>query len=251
MNPTRPDTTPGPPAMGVDGKPAAPFALEDRPLRAVENQATDELQETAQALTSTLHLPTVLEAIADQALTLIGAQRCAVFELDPLDEHLEARAARGMPPGQAFCPIRLGQGAAGSAALRRQVIFSPDVESQPLPMYDEPWPEAGATLREVVRQQGYRAILSVPLTSRETVLGAVCLYWDQPHAYDEREVRLLTSLAQHAAIVIENARLYADIAEQRREAELLSEITRDLASSLDLALGLATIIGYASECSGS
>src|SRR5260370_10370675 len=248
MNPARPDPTPGPPARGVDGKPAGPFAMEDCPLGAAARPEMERpaLPEPAEASTST-----VLDAIADQAVTLIGAQGCGVFELDPRDERLKARAARGMRASQAFWPIRLGQGAAGSAALRRQVIFSPDVESRPLPMYDEPWPEAGATLREVVPQQGYRAILSVPLASRETVLGAVCLYWDQPHAYDEREVRLLTSLAQHAAIVIENARLYADIAEQRREAELLSEITRDLASSLDLALGLATIIGYASECSGS
>jgi GAF domain-containing protein len=253
MNPVRPDTTPGPPTRGVDGKPAGPFAFEACPLGAATRpeMALTALRETVQASTSTLHLPAVLEAIADQALTLIGAQRCAVFELDPLDERLKARAARGMPPSQAFWPIRLGQGAAGSAALRRQVIFSPDVESQPLPMYDEPWPEAGVTLREVVRQQGYRAILGIPLASRETVLGAVCLYWDQPHAYDEREVRLLTSLTQHAAIAIENARLYADIAEQRREAELLSEITRDLASSLDLALVLRKIIEYAKECCGS
>jgi GAF domain-containing protein len=239
--------------MGMDGKAAGPFAIEDRPLGAADRQAMElaALQETAQAVTSTLHLPAVLEAIADQALTLIGAQRCAVFELDPLDERLKARAARGMPPSQALWPIRLGQGAAGSAAVRRQVIFSPDVESQPLPMYDEPWPEAGATLREVVRQKGYRAILGVPLASRETVLGAVCLYWDQPHTYDEREVRLLTSLAQYAAIAIENARLYADIAEQRREAQFLSDITRDLASSLDPALVLRKIIEYAKDCCGS
>ena len=239
--------------MGVDGTPAGPFAFEDCPLGAATRPEMEltPLRETPQASTSTLHLPAVLEAIADQALTLIGAQRCAVFELDPLDARLKARAARGMPPSQAFWPIRLGQEAAGSAAVRRQVIFSPDVESQPLPTYDEPWPETGATQREVVQQPGYRAILGVPLASRETLLGAVCLYWDQPHAYDEREVRLLTSLAQHAAIAIENARLYADIAEQRREAELLSEITRDLASSLDLALVLRKIIEYAKECCGS
>ena len=175
--------------MGIDGKPAGPFAIEDHPLGAADRQAMElaALQEAAQVLTSTLHLPALLEAIADQALTLIGAQRSAVFELDPLDERLKARAARGMPPSQAFWPTRLRPGAAGSAAVRPQVIFSPDVESQPLPMYDEPGPEAGATRREVVREPGYRAILGAPLASRETVLGAVCLYWDQPHAYDARE----------------------------------------------------------------
>jgi len=209
------------------------------------------LQETAQALTSTLHLPTLLEAIAERAVKLIGAERCAVFELDPLDERLHVRATQGMLPGEAFAPIRLGQGAAGSAALRRQVIFSSDVEVDPLPMYDELWPEAGATVRDVVRQRGYRAILGVPLVSRETVVGAVCLYWNQPHAYDEREAQLLTSLAQFAAIAIENARLYADMEEQRCEAELLSEITRDLSSSLDLALVLRKITEYARERCGS
>ena len=60
-----------------------------------------------------------------------------------------------------------------------------------------------------------------------------------------------TSLAQYAAIAMENARLYTDIAEQRRETELLSEITRDLSSSLDLTLILRKIIEYAQERCGS
>lgn len=205
------------------------------------------LQESAEALTSTLHLPAVLEIIADRACTFIGAQHCTVFELDPLDGCLHRRAMRGKLGNEADPAISLGHGVAGTAALRRQVIFSPDVELEPPPMYDEPWSEAGMTMAEVVRRRGIRAILGVPLVSRETVLGAVCLYWDQPHGYDEREVRRLTSLAQYAAIAIENARLYADMAEQRRAAELLSEITRDLSSSLDLASVLRKIIEYARE----
>src|SRR4029077_14014572 len=107
MNLARPDTTSGLPAMGVDGKPVGPFAIEDRPLGAADRQAMEQpaRQETAQALTSALHLSAVLEAIADQALSLIGAQRCAVFELDPLDARLKPRAARGMLLSQAFWPI--------------------------------------------------------------------------------------------------------------------------------------------------
>jgi GAF domain-containing protein/two-component sensor histidine kinase len=240
--------------VSLDAKDAHAFALENhRLVEATERGAMElvALNETAQALTSTLHLPEVLEAIADRALTLIGAHHCAVFELDPLDGCLHLRAIRGMSPNEAVAAIPLGQGAAGTAALRRQVIFSPDVEAQPLPKYDELWPGAGLTMAESARQSGVRAVLSVPLASRETVLGAVCLYWDQPHAYDEREVRLLTSLAQYAAIAIDNARLYADMAEQRREAELLSEITRNLASSLDLASVLRKIIEYAKERCGS
>ncbi len=48
----------------------------------------------------------------------------------------------------------------------------------------------------------------------------------------------------------ENALLYADMADQRREADLLSEITRDLVSSLDLAVVLRKIVENAKECCG-
>jgi len=236
--------------MSPDAGPATPSVGEERPpSESADSQAMElaALQETAQALTSTLHLPAVLETIADRALTLIGAHHCTVFELDPLDGCLHRRAMRGRLGDETEPAISLGHGAAGTAALRRQVIFSPDIERQPPPMYDEPWSGVGVTMAEAARCRGIRSILGVPLISRETVLGAVCIFWDEPHGYDEREVRRLTSLAQYAAIAIENARLYADMAEQRREAELLSEITRDLSSSLDLGSVLRKIIEYAQE----
>jgi signal transduction histidine kinase len=147
-------------------------------------------------------------------------------------------------------PLRLGQGAAGSAALRRQPVFSPDIRHQPLPMYDELWEEAGITLKEVVRQRGYRAILSVPLISKETVLGALCVYWDEVHRYSEEEVRLLEALAQQAAIAIENARLYRESQRalgelQVKNAELDSfvySVSHDLKAPLVAMQGMAGAI---------
>ena len=176
------------------------------------------LHEIGTSVVSSLDLAAVLEAIASSGVALIGAQRCAVFELDPRDQRLHARASRGMGPDQPLMPLRLGQGAAGSAALRREPVFSPDVRSQPLPMYDELWDEVGMTLKDVVQRRGYRAIIAVPLISKKTVLGALCIYWDEVHPYCEEEVHLLEALAQQAAIAIENARLYRE--SQRALGEL-------------------------------
>lgn len=168
------------------------------------------LARTGVALTSTLDLSVILDRVVESAVELIGAQRCAVFELDPDDQRLHARVARGMRPGQPFIPLKVGQGAAGSAAHLRQPVFTPDIHREPLPGYDEEL-EGGMTLRDIVRQRGYRAILAVPLLSKENVLGAICVYWDEVHALDEREVRLLTALAQQAAVAIENSRLVSDL----------------------------------------
>src|SRR5205823_1363393 len=41
--------------------------------------------------------------------------------------------------------------------------------------------------------------------------GAVCIYWDDVHQPDEREVRLLSALARQAAIAMDNARLVGDL----------------------------------------
>ncbi|MBI3105002.1 MAG: response regulator, partial [Candidatus Rokubacteria bacterium] len=161
-------------------------------------------------LASTLDIQAVLEAIADSAVTLIGAQRAAVFELDEAAACLRARAVRGAPVAVGF-PVRLGQGAVGAAALTHAPVWSADILSQPLPGSDLMVEEVGTTFGEAVRGHGYRGILGVPIISRETALGAVCVYWQDVHAPDEREIRLLTALARQAAIAMDNARLVSDL----------------------------------------
>jgi len=213
-------------------------------------QEISALHEIGTKLVSTLDLSAVLEEIAGSAIQLIGAQRCAVFELDPGDQRLHMRASRGMRLDQPFMPMKLGQGAAGSAALQRQPVFSPDVGAQPLPMYDEAWEEAGTTLREVVRRRGYRAILAVPLVSKETGLGAICIYWDEIHAYDEREVQLLTALAQQAAVAIENARLFEEIERRAREQAAVNAIATAVSRSLHLDELLQTALDKVLEVTG-
>ncbi|MBI5629043.1 MAG: GAF domain-containing protein, partial [Candidatus Rokubacteria bacterium] len=191
------------------------------------------LHEVGTTLTTTLDLTTVLEAIADSAVRLIDAQRCAVFELDPRDQRLYPRVIRGMP-SDLVAPVKLGQGAAGAAASQRRPFFSQDIERYPPPMYDEPAEGAGMTLRELVLQRGCRAVLAVPLVSRETVFGTISIYWDHVHAGDERETRLLTALARQAAVAVENARLYESARDRIREMEAMLDVAGILGSTLEL-----------------
>jgi signal transduction histidine kinase/CheY-like chemotaxis protein len=168
-------------------------------------------------LTSTLDLPSVLDAVAEAAVGLIGAQGCAVLELNAEEKRLHYRAGRGMHHNVTFS-IPMGVGAAGTAAVRRTPVFSRDVERDPPPLSDVAVDQRGRTISEIAREHGYRAVLAVPLVSREQVLGAIAIFWNDVHERDEREVRLLTGLASQAAIALENARLYEDA--QRALADL-------------------------------
>ncbi len=176
-------------------------------------QRTAEVETLAtigETLTSTLDLQQVLEVIVDSAVRLTGGQRAVVFELDQAGGSLRARAIRGidMEPGFA---LPLGQGAAGAAAVRLSPVWSADVLAQPLPGFDDTLEGAAMSLDELGRRHNFRGVLGVPVISRETALGAVCVYWDEVHEPDGREIRLLSALARQAAIGLDNARLVGDL----------------------------------------
>jgi GAF domain-containing protein len=176
----------------------------DARQRAAEVETLAAVGET---LTSTLDLQSVLERIAESAITLIGAQRGFVFELDQEAGCLRARAVRGTDVAPEFA-LPLGHGAAGHAAACLEPASSEDVVEHPLPGHAA---RSDTPLGQLVREFGGRAILAVPVISRGTALGAISVGWDARHRADEREIRMLSALARQAAIAIENARLVADL----------------------------------------
>jgi PAS domain S-box-containing protein len=178
------------------------------------------------AVVSTLDLPRVLDAIAESASTLLGAKLCVVFELDSRGQYLLPCATRGMPL-EVVPRLKLGQGAAGSAALSRQPVFSPDIREQPMPAYDERVEGGELTVREHAERIGFRAVLAVPLDSKGILLGVLAIYWEEVHPYNEQEVQLLTALAQQAAIAIENAHLYEEAEAQRTHLTQIFDSTSD------------------------
>jgi signal transduction histidine kinase/CheY-like chemotaxis protein len=204
------------------------------------------LHEVGSTLTSTLDLPTVLDAVADAALRLSGAQQAAVLELDPTDGRLRVRAQRGLDPSWPLVSLALGQGAGGIAAQTRAPFFVADLERERLPMDDGEAGRPGMPLHEVVRRDGRRAALAVPLVSKETVLGAVTVFWRTPRVHDTREVRLLTGLAQQAAVAMDQARRHG--ASLRRADELggLLRAVRTMLGGLDTKIILESIVREAS-----
>jgi diguanylate cyclase (GGDEF)-like protein len=53
-----------------------------------------------------------------------------------------------------------------------------------------------------------RSVLAVPLVVEGRVIGVLSVRSSRPHAYDEHQISVLTTIAQQAAVAIENARHY-------------------------------------------
>jgi len=104
----------------------------------------------------------------------------------------------------------------------RKPLLIPDVTQQP------------DMVKPLVLEEGIRSFIVLPLASREQVIGAMFVFYHQSHRFSDDEVRLLMTLANQAAVALENARLYGQTRAQLREAILLQGVAAALSSTLDV-----------------
>ncbi len=80
-------------------------------------------------------------------------------------------------------------------------------------------------------QEHVRSILAVPLRLGETIIGMLSTQSYQPNAYTPEDQVFLEMLAAHAAVAIDNARLYGETLHRLNELEAVSRISTALRSA--------------------
>jgi signal transduction histidine kinase len=78
-----------------------------------------------------------------------------------------------------------------------------------------------------------RSWLGVPLVVQDRTIGLLMLNHLTPAFYDQDAARVALAFAQHAALAIDNARLYEQTQAKLREQTLLHEMTAAVSSTLD------------------
>ena len=103
--------------------------------------------------------------------------------------------------------------------------------------------------------QGTDASLScvfVPVMVGERLIASISIEsFEREHAFDDAQVHLLSTIAASMGVALENARLLAETQRSARESSALSEVGRDLSSTLDLATVMDRIAGHAKEMLGA
>ena len=128
--------------------------------------------------------------------------------------------------------LKVGQeGIGGWVAQSGQPLLVPDVSQEP-------------RYHLVPQAPGTRSELCVPLKTKEAVIGVLDVQSDQLNAFDESDLAVLQSLANQAAVAIENARLYEQ-AQQLAVVEERSRLARDLHDAVSQTLFSASLIAEA------
>ena len=97
---------------------------------------------------------------------------------------------------------------------------------------------------------GLRARIIVPLIDVEKIVGALVVRRKQPGELPDNVVDLLRTFAAQSVLAIQNARLFADIEDKRRQLELASQhksqflanMSHELRTPLNKIIGLTKMM---------
>jgi signal transduction histidine kinase len=203
---------------------------------AIENarlysELRDRLNETLslQRLSATLlqehDIDRLLQRVALQLQNLVAAEGVALALLDEQERSFEIRTAVGPDADEVLGASVPAEGLFAAEAVRlNRPIRSDDAQHDP----------RGFKPRLVPRRT--RTLLSVPMRTRQGVVGAVSIY-NKLYApsFTERDADLAMLFAQQAAVAIENARLYEEVRD-KAALEERQRLARELHDSVSQAI---------------
>jgi PAS domain S-box-containing protein len=217
----------------------------EQSLRLLEQKVAERTRELSTLLeisnivTSNLQLKPLLRVVLEQLQLVLGCTGVTIFvvegeELVVLD-HCGPLAAETIAntrlPGRQI--IACAQERNGSPVIVGNLWGDGELARA----FRDLVPEALATMLVSAR-----SVLLVPLRVRDRTIGFLLLDSEQADRYDTRDGTLAWTLANQAAVAIENARLY-DQARELAAFEERQRLARDLHDSVTQSLYTASMIG--------
>ena len=184
----------------------------DRPL---EKQIT-ALSKISKVIVSDMYLEDILKLIVNVTAEMMDSKICSLMLIDDKTKQLVIRATQSMSDAyNKKLPLKIGEGIAGKAAKENKSIIVKDIAK-----------EKEYKHKDIAKKENLASLLCVPLSVKNRVIGVINCYTSKPHDFTETEVAILTSIANQAAVAIENTELAIKSKLAKEELETRKKIER-------------------------
>ena len=227
----------------------AVIAIENARLFEAERQRSRELSEFLEQQTATadvlktisrsaFDLRAVLQTLVESAARFCNADKATIVrEKDGGFYTAEAFGySREFLEYMGAIPIKAERGSAsGRALVEGRVVHIADVKADP-----------EYTFVEAPRLGDFRTALCVPMLREGDPIGVLTLTRSEVQPFTDKQIELVTTFADQAAIAIENVRLFDEIQDKSRQLEEVSQHKSQFLANMshELRTPLNAILGY-------
>ncbi|MDT4947380.1 MAG: hypothetical protein QOH14_4113, partial [Pseudonocardiales bacterium] len=217
-------------SMGVALENARLFDETKRLLAETDERAAElaVINEIGAALASQLDFDAIVELVGERVRSIFASSSMWVGIYDTSTETISF--PYGIENGQRYesAPIGLGPGVTGHVIRSRTPLNLRRAED-------------GDTYGVIRMGELTESWLGVPILAGDRVLGVIALESAERDAFDDADVRLLSTLATSMGVALENARLFdetkrllGETNERAAELALINDVQHGLAEKLDM-----------------
>ncbi len=154
------------------------------------------VQQVSMAINSTLDVKKILSLLVKTATTALDIKGAAVRLLDEKRRKLELVSSYG-----------LSDRYINKGPVEADKSITETMTGKPVSIYDVRT-DPKAQYHQAAAEEGISSILSVPINLKDKIIGVLRIYTRTFREFSEEEIRFVSTLAEQAALAMENGRMY-------------------------------------------
>jgi signal transduction protein with GAF and PtsI domain len=191
----------------------------------------ESYQNICKAISTSLALDEVLNLIVTNVVKVMNVKASSLRLLNRETNQLELAAYHGLSDRYAN---------KGPVVYDGSIVDA--LAGKPVSIYDITVDES-AKYRQEALDEGIRSILSIPLRFGEEVIGVLRMYTSEPTGYSGEDLKFVAAIAEQAAIVIVNARVFEKtLSKEKDYLRVFRKVTKAVSASLQLKEVLDMIV---------